>query len=114
MQTRCMLYLEEGDTLHLLSAIPRRWMKNNKHIELKNVSSYFGKFTLHVESNVNDNYISTQIECAGNRAPKALKLRLPHPGGCKAISTNRGIYDADSETVLISDFKRTANITLHF
>ena len=46
METRWMLYIEEGKTLNLLSGIPRKWMEEGKSIELKNAASYFGLFSL--------------------------------------------------------------------
>jgi hypothetical protein len=114
MQTRWMLYLEEGDTLSLLPAIPRRWLEEGQSIVLENVASYFGAFTLRVESNVDDNVIRAHFEYAGQRAPRAVKLRLPHPLGRKAVSASGGVYEAASESVLISNFKRAAQVTLRF
>ena len=35
METRWMLYLEEGQTLKLLSGIPRKWLENDKQIDNK-------------------------------------------------------------------------------
>jgi hypothetical protein len=52
MQTRWMLWLEEGQTLKLLPAVPRAWLADGKCIELKDVASYFGKIDLRVESDL--------------------------------------------------------------
>ncbi len=42
METRWMLYMEDGSTLRLLNTIPREWMEDGKTIELNDVQSYFG------------------------------------------------------------------------
>lgn len=70
MQTRWMLYLVEGDTLSLLPGIPRRWMEHGQEICIQNAASYFGAFSLEVESRVDDNIVTTCIECNSKRAPQ--------------------------------------------
>jgi len=114
MQTRWMLWMEEGDSLKLLSGIPRRWMKNNKIVELDNVASYFGPLYLNVESKVSEGRIEAKIRCTTERRPKTVELRLPHPEGKKAIGINYGIYDPSTETVKIEPFKGYADVVLEF
>ena len=50
MQTRWMLWMEEGATLRLLPAVPRAWLQHGQRIELNRVASYFGPFSLTVDS----------------------------------------------------------------
>jgi hypothetical protein len=114
MQTRWMLWLEEGDTLRLLNTIPRAWLKDGQKIELDRVASHFGPVSLSVESQVAKNRIVAQVACSGNRKPGEVVLRLPHPDGRKAVKVEGGEYDAASETVRIRSFKGTAKIALHF
>jgi hypothetical protein len=114
MQTRWMLWLEQGDTLSLLRAIPRRWLADGKSIILDQVASYFGPFTLKVESRDGARRITAQFVCNGDRKPKTVALRLPHPDALRATRVEGGDYDVQNETVLISPFKGQAKATLCF
>lgn len=114
MQTRWMLWLEQGDALHLLSAIPRAWLVDGKKIRLNRVASYFGPLSLTVESQLARNRISVQVECSGKRKPKTVMVRLPHPEGRKAVKVEGGVYDAASETLRITPFKGKAALTVCF
>ncbi|WP_321347422.1 hypothetical protein [uncultured Draconibacterium sp.] len=114
MQTRWMLYLEKGDTLSLLPGIPRRWLEDDQIIELNNVVSYFGKFSLHVESHVNEDYIDVAVKCKDSRKPGKLVVRIPHPEGLKAAKVDEGIYDKNTETVTVDSFNGEANFRIWF
>jgi len=114
MQTRWMLWLEENETLRLLSGIPRAWLKDGQTIRLNNVASYFGPVSLKIESQVRRNRIVAHVECGGNRKPKTVLVRLPHPEGRKAIKVEGGVYDAASETVRVTPFKGKAALAVHF
>lgn len=114
MQTRWMLYLEEADTLKLLTGIPRAWLENGKQIKLNRVMSYFGPLTLHVKSNLDAGLIEANIEVDSNRPPRRIVLRLPHPKGLKAKKVIGGTYDPKTETLVIDPFKKTANVKAWF
>jgi len=114
MQTRWMLWMEQDQTLKLLSGIPRDWMKSSKRIELNKVASYFGFISLKVESNLKQGRIVAKIECPTKQQPKCIELRLPHPQGKKATKVKGGIYDAQTETVKIEPFKDSAEVILEF
>jgi hypothetical protein len=114
MQTRWMLYLEDGDTLKLLSGIPRAWMQDGSRLELSNAASYFGPLSLHVESKLAQGEITARVDCASNRQPKRVEFRLPHPKGRKPREIIGGTYDSRSETVRIENFTGRADITLRF
>lgn len=114
MQTRWMLYMEDGSTLRLLSTIPRKWMEDGKTIELQNVQSYFGALTVNVQSEINKGYIDAAIECNTDRKPKEVTIRLPHPYGQKAIKVTGGEYNADNETVTVKSFNGQANIRVEY
>lgn len=114
MQTRWMLWREDGDTLNLLPGIPRAWLEHGKTIELKDVASYFGPVTLHVESNAHQGVIEAWVECKSNRNPGRINLRLPHPQGAKATKADGGNYRAHSESVCIEPFRTRAKVTLRF
>ncbi|MEO9023089.1 MAG: hypothetical protein ABI237_06520 [Ginsengibacter sp.] len=114
METRWMLYMEDGSTLRLLSLIPRKWMENGKTIELKNVQSYFGALNVKVKSEINKGYIDAVIECNSDRKPKEVTIRLPNPDGSKAVRVTGGEYDAATETVTVHSFRGQASIRVEY
>jgi len=114
MQTRWMLYLEEGQTLRLLPGIPRAWLENNKNIRLEEVASYFGPVSLHVNSKIEQGFIEATISCQSERKPRQIILRLPHPTGQRPRKVAGGVYDALSESVFIEPFSGTASVRLEF
>jgi hypothetical protein len=114
MDTRSMLYLEKGDTLQLLLGIPRRWLEDGKRIDLENVASYFGPFSLHIDSKVNSDRIHASVAFSADRRPKRIELRLPHPQGRKALWVKGGTYDPRTERVAIEPFNGRAEVTLGF
>ena len=114
MQTRWMLWKEDGDTLRLLAAIPRRWMEHGKRIELDGVASYFGPLSLLAESDVDGGRITARVVCKGKRRPRRVSVRLPHPRGWRAVAADGGSYDAGTESVVVSDFSGTAEVAVRF
>ena len=114
MQTRWMLYMEEGETLRLLPGIPRAWMAQGERIELDNVASYFGPISLRVESEVDRNRIAATVACVSDRRPKCVELRLPHPQGRRAIGVTGGTYHPATESVRIEPFEGSAEVVLRF
>ncbi len=114
MQTRWMLWLEEGATLRLLAGIPRAWLKDGQHIAVEQVATYFGALTMQVHSHVAVGTIEAQVALEGHRPPAAIVIRLPHPDGLKAVSVSGGVYDPATETVRIEPFNGHAEVTLRF
>jgi hypothetical protein len=114
METRWMLYLEDGQTLKLLPGIPRAWMEDGKQITLKNVNSYFGPVSLRVNAMTNAGYIDASISCDSDHGPRSIVIRLPHPAGKKAVRVTGGTYDSATESILIKDFAGKANVRAEF
>ncbi len=114
MQTRWMLWMEEGETLTLLRAIPRRWLEAGRTIELRKVASYFGPVSLRVASHLDDGCIEATVECRGARQPQSVSLRLPHPEGRKPRAVEGGRYCPKMEAVRIENFKNKARVRLIF
>ncbi|MBP1991111.1 hypothetical protein [Paenibacillus eucommiae] len=114
MQSRWMLYMEEGDVLRLLPAIPRKWLEHGEVIELTDLNSYFGKFSLTVKSELNDGRITAKFTCGPERRPASVKLRLPHPAGKKASHAVGGAYIESEEAVLIHIEEEQTELTLFF
>lgn len=114
MQTRWMLWMEEGETLKLLPGVPRKWLEDGKKIEMENAASYFGPVSLKVTSNISNGKIEATVKCMSNRGLRTVEIRLPHPLGQKAKSVKGGTYDSATETVRISRFNRQAAVILNF
>jgi hypothetical protein len=114
METRWMLYMERGETLALLQGIPRTYLDNGNRIELRRVVSYFGPFSLNVQSRLDQGRIEATIECTSHRRPTRVELRLPHPQGQAPTAVQGGSYDSKSESVKIERFNGRAEVALLF
>jgi hypothetical protein len=114
METRWMLWMEEGRTLKLLAGIPRAWLEHGKSIEIRDAASYFGRFHLRVDSRVQERTVTAHVDCDPRRRPTAVEIRLPHPEGRVPIKVEGGIYRAPNESVLIEPFDGHAEVRLEF
>ncbi|NLF39471.1 hypothetical protein GX586_08500 [bacterium] len=114
MQTRWMLYLEQGGALHLLKAVPRRWLEDGRRIELRNVATYFGPLSFTATSRVKRGVIEAEVICASCRRPREVVIRLPHPDGRRPVRVEGGEYDAEMETVRIAPFTGKAGVRIRF
>lgn len=114
MQTRWMLFLESGDTLRLLTGIPRTYLEPGSAIEVENAASYFGPLSFRVEASPDGHHVRASITCDGNRHPHRVELRLPLPGKRRAVAVEGGKFIADSETVVIEPFNGGAEISLTY
>lgn len=115
MQTRWMLYMEDGDTLRLLPGIPRRWLEDGQSIELEGVATYFGPLTLRAESRLSEGTIRARIVCCDtDKRPSRIVIRLPHPQGLHPTRTAGGTYDPATETVTLDAIGGEAEIVLHY
>ncbi len=114
MQTRWMLYLEDGDTLRLLPGVPRAWLKAGAQLAVKNAGSYFGPLTFAVAVSSDGKNVQVTIECPGDRRPRGVELRVPHPQEQKALSVEGGKYEATTETVHIVAFDGRAVLRLSY
>ncbi len=114
MQTRWMLYREDGGALSLLPGIPRQWLESGKRIALDRVATYFGTASLEVESQLAEGLVRARIECAGSRRPKTVRIRIPHPEGRIPKAVEGGRYDPATESVTIAPFSGQARVVLHF
>jgi len=114
LETRWMLYMEDGNTLNLLPGIPRKWLEDGKVIEIENAANYFGPISYRVKSELSKNQVKVKVVCNSDRKPESVKIRIPHPECLKAKSTSIGIYDPATETVTIESFTGTAELVIEF
>jgi hypothetical protein len=114
MQTRWMLWFEDGERLSLLRAIPRRWLEDGREIALENVKSYFGPVSLKVESNLAAKQIKASFSGDPERLPEKVELRLPHPEQRPASSCEGGDYNPASESVMLHLKNGKAEVVLKF
>ena len=115
MQSRWMLWFEEGDILSLLRAIPRQWLSNGKKIVLDGVKSYWGQIFFKAESDLKNNKIVAELKLIPLvKMPKGVSIRLPHPDNLKPSSCQGGVYDEVTETVTLENFCGKAEVSLTF
>jgi len=114
METRWMLYLEEGKILRVLPGAPRKWFEDGKTINIENVSSYFGPLSYRVKSVLKENYIEATIECNSLRRPEEVIFRVPHPERKIPEKVTGGLYDEAAEAVIIKNFTGSAKIRLDY
>ncbi|UVI27504.1 hypothetical protein [Paenibacillus spongiae] len=114
MQTRWMLYMEEGSLLNLLPGIPRAWMKDGSVIAWEGAHTYFGPTRLKVESNLSEDVIKASFHCMTDRKPNSVLLRLPHPEGAIPVGVTGGLYIPEKEAVLIESFEGQFEVILHY
>ena len=113
-QTRWMLCMEQGTTLHLLRGIPRDWMGAGKRIEIDGLRTWFGPLSLRVKVADDGKRVEAEIDCPGPRRPATVRLRIPHPAGRHAVSVEGGEYVPAEESVVLADFTGHARLVLEF
>jgi hypothetical protein len=114
METRWMLWFEEGQTLRVLSGAPRKWFGEGKRIEVKNGASYFGPVSFSVISNTDKNNIIATVECDSPRKPAEVTIRIPHPDGKTPSRVTGGVYDKTTESVTIKPFSGKAELRIEY
>ena len=114
MQTRWMLYLEDGATLKLLPGIPRAWLQAGHTLEFSRMASYFGPLSLRVTVQPDHRAVQAEITCDGAHKPARVELRLPHPQHRHPMTVDGGHYDPTREIVLIDPFSGNAKVSLAY
>jgi hypothetical protein len=114
MQTRWMLFQEQGETLRLLPLIPRAWLEDGNEIRLGEMVSYYGPISLRVKSDLGRGFIKAHFKGGGARGPRQLTLRLPHPQGAQPVEVLGGEYDPGTETVHVHAFRESVEILLRY
>ncbi len=114
METRWMLYMENGDTLNLFKTIPRKWLEDGKTISLNGVRSYFGKLNVEVRSHVSERFIEATINGEFSAKPRTVTIRLPHPEGKVPMKVTGGDYEKQTETITVRKFSGQAKVMVEY
>jgi hypothetical protein len=93
---RKMLLNEVGDdTLIVGQAIPRAWLQEGKHVEVKDAPTYFGDVSFNIEGQSSAREITATVELTYRKRINALLVRLRHPNGkpIKSVIVNGKVWD---------------------
>ena len=85
-----------------------------RRLYLTKVASYFGPLSLTVHSNTARGRIDAVVDCTSDWRPERVELRVPHPVGTKAKKVEGGVYDPETERVLVEPFRGYAEVRLHY
>lgn len=85
------------DTLRLLFATPRSWMRDGAVIRLERAATMFGDVSIIARSSLKDRKITVDV-AAPPRAPKKMQLRARVPHGWRIVKAHTG----DTELPLIN------------
>ena len=77
------------DTLRLLYAVPRRWLREGAAIKFNQAPTAFGKLSLETESNLSQGELLVRIALPPLR-PKQTLLRARVPEGWKVVAAKVG------------------------
>jgi len=114
MQTRWMLYLEQGATLRLFPGIPRAWLAAGQRIVLDGVRSYFGALGATAEVSEDGQLVEVAVDLDPERRPERLAVRLPHPDGPRSAAVSSGTWDMATETVSVEVTEPTVRLQVRW
>jgi hypothetical protein len=115
METRWMLYREEGSALVLLGGVPRAWFAAGASLRVANAASYFGHLDFEARLDPASGVMRASVSCPTSRGLERVTLRLPHPQGKRAVAASAGAaYDPVAEAVTIEPFAGSATVELRF
>ena len=101
---RHMLIHEQGDELHLLSAIPDWWLDDGKAIKVERAPTHFGLVNFEVQGTAQG--VQLKFEPSWRQAPKKVVLHLPesrpieNPAGVEAVTRPNQKMRWDFDTVV--------------
>ncbi len=72
---------EEGDTLHIAPATPRRWMAQSQSFGVEDGPTYFGKVTFDISPSVEEGKMKCSVKLDATRKPSKVLLHLRTPKG---------------------------------
>jgi hypothetical protein len=104
----------EPDTLRLLYAVPRPWLRDGAVVKFENAPTAFGQVSLETESRLSQGELLVRIALPPLR-PKATLLRARVPAGWKAVSASLdNVSLAVDESGAVDLSGRAGRITVRF
>jgi len=103
------------ETLRLLFATPKNWLRDGAEIKVQHAPTSFGEISMRVRSRLNHGEVVAEIEAPQRQRPEKMLLRIRLPDGWKIISANCGAkkFLADEKgTIDISPL--TGKFTIRF
>jgi hypothetical protein len=93
---RNLMLHEEGDTLHIAPATPRRWLAQPKPIGMEGAPSHFGLVNYHLQADPDRMTIRGDVKLDPQRKPAKLILHVRGPGGrgLRSVKLNGKVWDA--------------------
>ena len=87
---RLMFVAELDGALHLGRGLPRYWLKDGETIGIRNASTYFGKVSYEIRSQIKDGRIEVSLDPPARDPFREIVLRLRHPEGrpIRKVSVN--------------------------
>lgn len=116
MRWRWMMAYEifEEKKLHLMDAVPRKWMQAGKSLVLDGLRTYYGPLCCSIQCEENRITAKILVGAEGFPAPEQVTIRLPHPEGKKATTWSIGEYDAENERFILPSGTVSAELTVTF
>jgi len=112
---RNLLLHEEGNTLHIAPATPRRWMAQTKPFGAQDAPTYFGKVSFSIKPNSDRKTISADVKIGKGACPlKKVLLHLRTPGGrgLASVKINGKTWDSfDGDTIIIANPPSAFSVT---
>jgi hypothetical protein len=93
------------DTLRLLYAVPRLWLREGAAIKFENAPTAFGNMSLQTESRLSQGELLVKIALPA-RQPKKTLLRARVPEGWKAVSAAVGGQSLPVDQTGVVDISR--------
>ncbi len=117
---RNMLLTEDKDVLWITKGTPRTWLEQGKQIAVTDAPTAFGDLTYTIESDVDNDRITAEIDVPSRGEIGQINLRLRHPDATtiRSVKVTSGTGTAslseDGETVIITGAKGTINIEVSY
>ena len=91
---RLMFVTELGSTLHLGRALPRDWLRDGETLRIQDASTYFGKLSYEIHSQVRVGRISMSLDPPTRNTPSRILVRFRHPEAkpMRRVTVNSSVW----------------------
>ncbi len=111
---RTMMVQERDGGLYLLQGTPRRWLEDNKEIDIRELPTWYGALSLHCVSHVGGGSVRLRLQVPERlgSVPIHLKLRLPAELRLSGVTIDgQPGGQIDGEWIVLSGLKGSVDIT---